>query len=242
MINPALLGQELRGMQLDVDHQERKKEIIAQLKLIEGVLVIFDFHGKGIRVVFYCPNSSAMERKIKLIAYICGFEAKLHHWYTKLPAPEMRLRQMDWRILQILLKKPRMEILPIARQLGISTRTVNRRLRQMTSSFVAYLIPVREVRKSRGVISCFLITCPEELHALIENEIRARGHKVDFVYTSLTNHFLVTLLMDNLAGAEDLLLSIKNLIGVKEARLDIMKDFIFVDSWLGETVESLTSG
>jgi DNA-binding Lrp family transcriptional regulator len=155
VINPVLLGLELRGMQLDVDREERKKEIIAQLRLIEGVLVIFDFHGRGIRVVFYYPNSSAMERKIRLITSICGFEDKVQHWYTKLPAPEKKLRQIDWRILQILLKNPRMEIHPIARQLGISTRTVNRRLRQMSSSFVAYLILYARLGNQQGSSAVF---------------------------------------------------------------------------------------
>jgi len=47
-------------------------------------------------------------------------------------------------------------------------------------------------------------------------------------------------LTDNLARAEDLLSLVKNTKGVKDARMDVMKDFILVDDWLDEQVESRT--
>ncbi len=241
VVNPHLFGQQLRGLQLDVDNEERKTEAISQLKLVEGVLLILDFHGKGMRIAFYYSNDNALDRKVKLIKSLCRFNGDVPHWYTDLPVPEMRLRPIDWSILQILLKDPRMEILPIAQKLGVSTRTVSRRLRLMTESHVAYLIPVRDVRKSRGVLVCYLVTCSTEGQRLVESEIAARGHQVDFVYSSLRNHFLITILADNLAYAEDLLSLVRSIKGVSKTRMDIMKEFIFVDDWLDETVQSIIS-
>jgi len=240
VVNPHLLGQQLQGLQIDVSDSGRKKEIIDQLKLVEGVLLILNFHGRGIRVVFYYSSSSALERKLKLICAICGFGDEVPRWISSIPYPKMKMRQIDWMILHIILKDPRMDMLPISRELGVSTRTVSRRLRLMTESNVAYLIPLREIKKSKGVLSCFLITCQEEQQQLIEKEIRTQGYEVDFVYTSIKNHFLVSLLTDNLATAEDLLLLIKNIEGIAEARLDIMKEFIFVDGWLEDTVNDFT--
>ena len=241
VVNPHLIGQELQGLQIDVNDLGRKKEVIDQLKLIEGVLLIFDFHGRGIRIVFYYSGSQALERKIKLIVSICGFRDDVPRWFTKLPEPEMKMRSIDWQILRIIMKNPRMDVLPVARKLGVSARTVSRRLRLMTEGHVAYLIPIREVKKSRGVLSCFLVTCQDDRRAMIEKEIRTRGYDVDFLYTSIRNHLLISLLIDNLASAEDLLLSIRKMEGVEEVRLDIMKEFIFVDGWLEETIEKIIS-
>jgi DNA-binding Lrp family transcriptional regulator len=242
VINPNLFGHELSGLQLEVDHEERKQEVIEQLKLIEGVILLLDFHGNGLRVIFYHPKiESAIERKVKLIASICGFQGETAHWDTKLPLPDIKLRSIDWQILQVILRDPRMEVALIAKKVGVSTRTISRRLRLMTESHVAYLIPIRDVRKSKGVLAVFLIGCPEEQKRLIEAETKERGQQVDFVYTTMKNRFLISILAENVAIAEDLLVFIKNTNGVSSAKLDVMKDFIFVDEWLNETIGRLTS-
>jgi hypothetical protein len=90
------------------------------------------------------------------------------------------------------------------------------------------------------VICCFLISCHDEQKRQIEKEIASRGERIDFEYNSLSDLLLITLVTDNLARAEDLLSHIKEINGVMEARMDVMKDFIFVDDWLDEQVESRT--
>jgi DNA-binding Lrp family transcriptional regulator len=241
VINPHLIGQQLEGLQLEVDSSERKPHVISQLRLIEGVVVIFDFHGKGIRIVVYYQNASSLERKISLIGSICGYSGEVQHWSTPSPKPEIDLKSTDWKVLRVLRKDPRKEVASIAKQVGVSTRTISRRLRQMTESHVAYLIPLRNVKMSRGVICCYLISCSDELKGQIEREIRIRGEHVDFEYASIKDLLLITLLTYNIARAEDLLHHIKNIKGVTEARMDVMKDFIFVDDWLDEVIDNLAS-
>jgi len=85
------------------------------------------------------------------------------------------------------------------------------------------------------VISCFLISCLDDQKRRIEKEIESRGERIDFEYASLRDLLLITLLADNLVTAEDLFIHIKNMNGVKDTRMDMMKDFIFVDDWLDES-------
>jgi len=61
---------------------------------------------------------------------------------------------------------------------------------------------------------------------------------VDFGYTSATNLFLLTLVVDNLVEAEELLDWIRKLDGVRNVKMELLKDFIFVDEWLDETIDS----
>jgi len=63
IINPHLFNQQLAGIQLEVNSAERKAEIISQLKLIEGVVMILDFHGNGFRGVLYYPNVTSLPRR-----------------------------------------------------------------------------------------------------------------------------------------------------------------------------------
>jgi DNA-binding Lrp family transcriptional regulator len=150
VINPHLLGQQLDGLQLEVDSVERKAGIISQIRLIEGVVMILDFHGKGLRIVLYYPNAPSLQRRINLISSVCGFSGEIPNWTTPSPKPEMRVGPTDWKILRAIRKDPRKEGASIAKQVGLSTRTINRRLRLMTESQVAYLIPMRDVKLSRG--------------------------------------------------------------------------------------------
>jgi DNA-binding Lrp family transcriptional regulator len=227
-------------MQLEVNSAERKSEIISQLRLIEGVVIILDFHGKSFRVVLYYPNATSLQRRIDLIRSICGFEGQVPNWTTPSPRPDMKVGPTDWKILRAIRKDPRKEVGSIAKQVGVSTRTVNRRLRMMTESHVAYLIPMRGVKLSKGVICCFLISCRDEQKRQIEIEIERRGERIDFEYNSLSDLLLISLLKDNLARAEDLFSLVKNTKGVKDASMDVMKDFILVDEWLDEQIESRT--
>jgi DNA-binding Lrp family transcriptional regulator len=242
IINPHLLGEQLVGLQIEVNSSERKAEVISQLKLIEGVVMILDFHGRWLRIVLYYPNFSSLQRKMNLISSICVFDSEVPNWTTPTPRPGIKLGPTDWKILRLIRKDPRKEVASISKQVRVSTRTVSRRLRLMTESHVAYLIPLRSVKLSRGVICCFLITCPDEQKRQIEKEIRDRGERIDFEYTSLQDLLLITLLADNIARAEDLFFHIKNMKEVKSARMDVMKDFIFVDDWLDEQVESRAIG
>jgi hypothetical protein len=60
--------------------------------------------------------------------------------------------------------------------------------------------------------------------------------RVDFVY-AMKGLFNISLLLDNVTAADELAETPRALPGVRDLRMNIMKNFIFVDNWLDEVLE-----
>jgi len=238
VLNPDIFGGFLAGIQLDVlGGQDRKYEAISKIKLIEGVILVLDFHGTGLRIVSYYDSQKSLERKIDLIKSICDYKGKAQSWKTELPKCDLRLREIDWRILKSIRKNPRRDVSEVANEAGVSTRTANRRIRAMVDSKVAYLIPIRNVKKSKGVLSCCIVSCTEDKKKEIEGEILSSGRRVDFGFNSAKDMLIITLALDNLEDADEVRAFISRIQGVEGVRMDILREFIFVDGWLDDLVE-----
>ncbi len=236
IINPEILGCKLAGMQLDLDDASRKPRVIEEIRLVDGVVTIFDFHGTSLRVVLYFEDDASLNRRAALIKSICGSKGEMPIWITNLPHCKLRLRAIDWRILASVMHNPRMDSLTVAKLTGASSRTVNRRLRLMTEEKVAYLIPVRNVKKSKGTISSFLITCSENGRREIDAYMKSKPGRIDFVLDSMKDFFILTLVTDNPSEANGLRDELEALEGVRNVKMGLLNEFIFVDSWLDSAV------
>jgi DNA-binding Lrp family transcriptional regulator len=149
MINPRLIKRESASVVFDCDDVGRKQEILNQIKLIEGVVLILDFYETGFRVLFYYQNKPELERKVELIASICRGR-KFIFWENKDPPCMLRLKRTDWEILSELRNKPKSTMTEVAAKLGISVRTAKRRLALMTENNAFFIVPKTNMRKFPG--------------------------------------------------------------------------------------------
>jgi DNA-binding Lrp family transcriptional regulator len=241
ILNPELFGCKLAGLQLNVHDAAKKSQVISQIKLADGVVQILDFHGTGLRVVLYFENGFALSRKMELIKSICGDKGTMSYWISSLPHCNLRLRNIDWRIIRSVMHDPKKDASVVARQVGVSRRTVNRRLRRMTEEKVAYLIPVRNVKKSKGIICSFLIFCSEVGREAIDEFLKSQPTRVDFIYNSTKDLFILTLVTNNPSETSEFHAQLKNLPGVNEVKMEMLSDFIFVDDWLDQIVKQQIS-
>ena len=70
ILNPHLVDRQLAGIQLEAVDSIGKSKAISQIKLIQGVVLVFDYHGRGLRVVFYHETERGLKRVIRLIVFI----------------------------------------------------------------------------------------------------------------------------------------------------------------------------
>lgn len=240
ILNPNLLGETSASLQLNVENISAKKEIISQLQLVEGVFMIFDFHGDNLRIIFNFEtnNSRNLNRKLALIKSIChSKESDTLHWVTKAPPCEVKPRRIDWRILKSLSKNPRKNLREVASSLGVSSRTVNRRLHAMIEGKMFYLIPVRNVKRSSGLLCNFVMRYNgNEVQSEIEKILEPLQARTDFVYKN-KGLYNVSMMLDNIRDADELEESLRRLSGLNDLRMNIVKDFIFVDEWIDEILD-----
>jgi DNA-binding Lrp family transcriptional regulator len=238
IINPKLLGQESAAVQLIVDDSTRSKsQVISQLHLIDGVILIFDFHGRAIRIVFNYETEQNLKRKLALLQSICRCkESQSLYWITTSPACTVRLRKKDWEILKAIGKDPRRNLVALAAELKVSGRTVNRRLRAMIEGKAFYLIPVRNLKKSSGLLCNFIILHDPKSRDGIEAVLDRFRQRIDFVYME-KGLYNVSLMLDNITTADELAETLGSVHGVHDLKMNIVKDFIFVDEWLEDLFE-----
>jgi hypothetical protein len=70
----------------------------------------------------------------------------------------------------------------------------------------------------------------------IDRLIRADDQRVDFVYTSLRGIYNVSMIFDNITEADELRERIGSTRGVRDVKMNILRDFIFVDDWFEDTI------
>ena len=236
-LNPHLIGWESTGMQLDIDDEERKAEVISQIQQLDGVVILVDFHGRALRVILYFADESDLERKIQRIVAICSSD-KLVRWQGGFPASDMKMKRTDWEIVRAFRQNPRRSPSGVADEVRISTRTVKRRLSLMIESNSIYMLPELDYDKSLGVACDFLIVCPDEKKKTeIDRIMLTKLDRVVFALTDVKEFSIFALICMNLSESEEIRRWMKELDGVSDVRVDIMRGNILVDRWLDEEVE-----
>jgi DNA-binding Lrp family transcriptional regulator len=231
VIHPNLVGCVDAYVDLEVSNANRKEEILSQLKLIDGVIVITNFEGEGLFVMFYSEPGQALLRKIQLICSICG-TTDFTAFDNYLPLSDLKLSETDWKIIWAIRDDPRKNLSEIAKEARITPRTVNRRLTLLTERRAFFLMGLPNFRQLVGITSNFLIFCSgKENMSSIAERIVSRFENTAFV--AVTQSVLMcNILFQNLSEAEEAYEWIRRLEGVGKARMRIMKDLIFVCDWL----------
>jgi len=155
MIYPNLIGCVDAFIDLEAGNAEGKEEILAQLKLVEGVIVISNFAGKGLFIMVYTDTSEALSRKIQLICSICG-TLDFTALDSYLPACDLKLSGTDWKIIWSIRDDLRKSLSEIAKEAGVTTRTINRRLTLLTEHRAFFLMGLPNFRQLAGTTCNFL--------------------------------------------------------------------------------------
>ena len=234
--NPHLLG--LKASEVDQLSSVPKDSVIPQLMLLDGVILLIDFHGSGIRILLYYKSEEELSRKNQLIRSICGSGDQVS-WKDSFPPCDLKLKETDWRILMALRKDARRGLSEVAEQIGVSVRTVRRRIEVMTEGKAFFLLPLPDFTKVASVLCNFRVYCPDEKSKRgVDERLRAGLKKVLFSKTSMKDYSLYTVLCDNLEEAERTRSWIESMAGVQGVWSGFSKRLIPVTAWLDEVVVS----
>jgi DNA-binding Lrp family transcriptional regulator len=231
MVNPRLLGWEAVTLELDVDAEENKAKAIAQIRLVDGVTRIIDFRGNGL-MVSVCGEKESLSRKIQLIESICE-SSKLAMWTSRFPRPNVRMRSIDWKIVNALREDARKDLDEVSKSLRVSTRTVQRRLLVLKDGKAVYLAGAARVDAVGGLMSCFVVFCPDRpKKRAVDNAIHSNFSRIGTSDFSPAEYSVFGMHCENPAQADRALEALRAMDGVRDASMHIMKELIIVQDWL----------
>ena len=137
----------------------RNEATLRALYMLDGVQLIIQYI-EGWIIIFYTEDEEALEARRELIAHLCGatetfWDSMSSQDYAK--RPPIRLTSTDLGILRLLLLNARTPFPRIAKELGTSARTVQRRVRYLTSHGAIMVVPTGKA-KTAGLVFGYLRT------------------------------------------------------------------------------------
>jgi DNA-binding Lrp family transcriptional regulator len=128
-----------------------KNQVIEKLKLAPDIFAIVNYYGNFVVTVFTYDTPSSLRRKNELIQKLSN---AYNFTFGEIPWPEVNIRfsKTDWQIISSLHHNPRKSQVAISKELGISTRTVERRLHRMTKANAVFALSSLKVEALEGTV------------------------------------------------------------------------------------------
>lgn len=241
MVNPQLLDRDAVNLEVDVADESKKTRAISQIKLVDGVTKIVDYRGVGVQVTLYAQRGEPPSRQVRLIESICGSPTS-RMWTSRFSPPTVRMRTIDWRIIKALNEDVGRDLPKVAKALGVSTRTVQRRLTAMKEGKAVFLSGTPNVDAVGGLTCCYVVFCPDgQSKQSLDATLRADFSRVGHIDTSPVDYSHIGVPCENLADADRLLERLKAMDAVQDVGMHIMNRMIPVQDWLDSEIERRVS-
>lgn len=155
-VNPRLLGYKMSDVLLDAGTEYAKPDAIRKLGLVHGVIVIVNFLGRAMKVIFIHNSEESRSRTIELISRITSAEM-LTVSKMGLPVCETeKLKEADEAIIHALSKDALKSTSVVARELRLSGKTVRDRLDKLRKEKTIFMFPNLNVTNIEGFIPVVL--------------------------------------------------------------------------------------
>jgi DNA-binding Lrp family transcriptional regulator len=239
-INPSLVGQKMVQFWFDLRDPSEKPQVIKKVSLIPGVAVIKNFFGSSLCVAIYYEGEQALKKTTELISSIAGSSVTTSA-NEPFPLCKITLSSDDLRIITILQKDPLKPFTDIAEELGLSTKTVKRRIFRLTEGDALYMVAELDPKFLSGGIVCgLLIFYDDRKPKYLEEEIVSYlGDKLMFANLDDPDHGYFAFIITNLAMAHEILNWALAQEGVSKGRIDIVQEVISLYGVYGEQLEKL---
>ncbi len=156
LVNPAFFGYRVEEVMLDVQPQSGKSDMIKKLKLVHEITGLVDFYGTGLRLFVIYNSDASRSRTIELICRITNAE-KIIQSRMALPRSETKqLTVTDVAIIRALSDNARKSPQVVARELGLSTKTVRNRVERLRRENTIFPFPILNVECVPGLIPIYI--------------------------------------------------------------------------------------
>lgn len=231
LVNPRLTGGRDALVWFDLPPRLSKNELVAQLRLLPGVVVIAVFHGSFLFLSFRYGRESSREGQVELMRRLARVE-RVEAGRVLYPDCKIRLSSSDWAVIKAVQKDPRRTYKSVATEVGLSSRTVKRKLQRMMEGNAVFGFPAFDPNKLKGSIwALLLVTClAEHREELNHRLLAAFGEYVWSIVPSIpfTAGQPVSsgynLMLPNVAEGKEILTSAEQMSGVQEARLELFEE------------------
>lgn len=161
--HPRLLGAQLAVLSVKAPGLTDRPGLVEDLALVDGVILMLEHVEPWLGVMVAHEDEGVLDRRRRLIERVAGVETVDQVVPLGWPDEIDPLTDLQWRLVGALFEHPEAELHEIADRLGVSTRTVTRKLDPLIESRALWSVFELDFRKWTG--SCmarFLVTHDED--------------------------------------------------------------------------------
>jgi len=236
--NPNLLGLEVGAYAVEVSPRRRRHEVIARLRGLEGVSFIQVFRGSLLGVVFAYPDAPSRERMVGAVHRITGAESGT---FTRVSYPpcHVMLTGSEWKLLARLVRGPFPSYAALARELGISVRTVKRQVAKLVHARAVLSVPTMDYRALSGCVPADLLVAYISPHVRHEAERKVLGLIEDrMIFAGVWADLgMFSLILPKISTVSQIAEEVSRIPGVAMSRAEIVEDHIDQVHTLGKYVD-----
>lgn len=158
MPNPALFGAGVAGGDIQVRDPRRKPEVVEDLKRVDGVLAGFDLVGPYIVMEYAMESQAALDRCTEVVGKLDGVDEVSSCVPLGPPDSGIELTPRDWRIVEALREDPGRSLAEVAKAVGVTRRTLNRRYNQLLEADAVWPFLVFDYSHYRDAVLARFVT------------------------------------------------------------------------------------
>ena len=235
--NPALFGYGTLFLFLDFEDQDSKEKAVPALCKMDGVVVVASIYGSSLLVTLFDDEEKSHAKSVMKIGIRAEAFTTPGMNFPSTISP--KITATDWQIVKYLLKDAEKKLPEIAKEVKVSTKTVNRRLGEMMNSRAVFLMPVTNLKKAGGIAYQLIVSCNEEKRAEVNQFVSSRIENLVFRASASKSDLIFGFNGANVAEGSDLLKLVKSIPGVKSAKMNIVEHVVYVYDWLEKQVDKL---
>ena len=214
-INPTLFGYLSTFIFFDVRPPNSKRRMFQELRSFPGVMWLVDFLGDFLGCMLAYRDGGSLKSKIGYISELARSE-NIVPADAPFPKCSSRLTENDWRIVRTVQRKPRSSYSDIAKRIGLSTRTVRRRLGTMISENALFVFPELDFDELEGgVLLSLAVFYDTNSKRTVDNEILSRFQEwLILAHLTDSKHGWYNFIIPNLSKFEAIRTAVEGMPGV----------------------------
>ncbi len=182
--NPRLFGLMTSVYSLDVSSSFPKSEMIERLRFVDGVIMIDNFHGSFLSVIFVYRSNRELLNKLSKFRAIAHAETSYFSRFA-FPFCNTSLTSLEWKLIYHLAAGGSKPYKLLANELGVSVRSINRGIERLIKKEAVFSFPNLDYGAIRGGVSAEIAVFFRDSRSQIEAERKILELVDDFrIFTS----------------------------------------------------------
>jgi DNA-binding Lrp family transcriptional regulator len=226
-VSPGLTGQGVIYAWLNVEPESSKDDVIEGLSSVEDVERICNYFGPRLGLVLFYRSETDPDVALRRLAPIIGLDKPLHR-QAAIRVPTYELKETDTAIIDVLRKDPWRPYPAVAKEIGVSAKTVKRRATRLAEDGAIHMLPIVDLKALQGIIPMELVVdySSRESRAAVNGLIMSRV-KDNLVFSDNSGPFgYFALVVPNISQVEQITRWVKQQKSVREVHSDALQDVV----------------